>query len=111
MNTALSTSSSNTGALRAILWGGFICGILDITAAFVVYGFFGARPLPLLQGIAFGLIGSRAFGGSLTTVALGLLCHFFIAFCAAAVYVGLSHIFSFLIRHAVLAGALYGIAV
>ena len=95
----------------AILWGGFVCGVLDITAAFVVYGAFGARPIPLLQGIAAGLLGPRSFEGGLPTAFLGLLCHFFIAFSAAAVFVLASRRIPFLVHNTVLSGVLYGIAV
>ena len=72
----------------AILWAGLACALLDITAALVVYGFFGIKPLRLLQGIASGLLGRRAFDAGLATAMLGLGCHFFNAFSAAAVYVG-----------------------
>jgi hypothetical protein len=95
----------------AILWGGLACGVLDITAALVVYGFFGARPIRLLQGIAGGLLGPRAFSGGLATALLGLVCHFSIAFSAAAVYVGMSRLLPFLVEQTVLAGVLYGVAV
>ena len=54
-------------ALRALLWAGFSCGLLDITAALVVYGFFGAKPMRLLQGIASGLLGTKAFNGGVAT--------------------------------------------
>lgn len=99
------------GALPAILWGGFACGVLDITAAFVVYGAFGAKPIPLLQGIAAGLLGPSARNGGLATAALGLACHFVIAFSAAAVYYVLSRWLHFLVQQAIIAGALYGVAV
>ena len=56
--------------MLAVLWAGFACGVLDITAAFVVYGFFGAKPVPLLQGIASGLLGPKAFQGGLATALL-----------------------------------------
>jgi len=95
----------------AVLWAGFACGVLDITAALVVYGFFGAKPVPLLQGIASGLLGQKAFNGGLATALLGLLCHFFIAFGAAAVYYVASRTIRFLIQHAVVSGVLYGVAV
>jgi len=42
----------NRAAIRAVLWADLASGALDITAAFVVYGYFGAKPVPLLQGIA-----------------------------------------------------------
>src|SRR5260370_18356751 len=66
-----------------LLWAGLACGILDITAALIVYGFFGLKPIRLLQGIASGLLGPQAFEGGLATALLGLLCHFLIAFTAA----------------------------
>jgi hypothetical protein len=99
------------GPLTAFLWGGLICGALDITAAFLVYGAFGARPIPLLQGIAAGLLGRAAFNGGLSTALLGLLCHFFIAFSAAAVYVLASRGMAVLARRPAIAVPLYGIAV
>jgi len=100
--------SSRSKTLEAILWGGLTCGVLDITAAFVVYGFFGAKPIPLLQGIASGLLGPRAYDGGLATAFLGLLCHFFIAFSATVVYFAVSRRIPFLVEHAVLSGFLYG---
>jgi len=103
--------AASPNALRAIAFGGLICGICDITAALVIYGAMGARPIPLLQGIAAGILGRSSFSGGLATAALGLLCHFVIAYGAAAVYVGASRGFAFLARSPLLAGPLYGIAV
>lgn len=103
--------TQNAGALPAIVWAGLVCGVLDITAAFVVYGWFGLKPIPLLQGIAAGLQGSRSFQGGLATAFLGLACHFMIAFSAAAVYYAASRQLPFLCLHAVVSGVLYGIAV
>jgi hypothetical protein len=97
--------------LRAILWGGFLCGALDITAAFVVYGAMGTRPVPLLKGIASGMLGPSAFAGGWATALLGLFFEFFIACGAAAVYVFTSRVLAFLTRRPWLAGTLYGIAV
>jgi hypothetical protein len=107
--TALSAQNPNT--LLAILWGGLLCGVLDITAALVVYGYMGAKPIRLLQGIAGGLLGPRTYGGGIATALLGLLCHFVIAFSAAAAFVAASRVAPFLVRQAVLSGVLYGIAV
>src|SRR5713101_4290759 len=111
MTPAAALSTQRPDALRAILWGGFICGVLDITAALVVYGSFGMKPLRLLQGIAGGLLGPRTFDGGLATALLGLVCHFAIAFSAAAVYVAVSRSVPALLEHAFLFGPLYGIAV
>ena len=101
----------NPNAMLALLWAGFACGVLDITAALVVYGFFGLKPMRLLQGIASGLLGPKSFSGGLATAVLGVLCHFLIAFGAVAVYLVASRALGFLIEHAVVSGVLYGLAV
>jgi uncharacterized membrane protein YagU involved in acid resistance len=105
----LSERRPRTG--QAILWAGLVCGVLDITAALVVYGLFGLHPIRLLQGIAAGLLGPRAFEGGLSTALLGLFCHFFIAYAAAAVFAVASRRLRFLGQRAVLSGVLYGVAV
>jgi hypothetical protein len=101
----------NPNTMLAVLWAGFACGVLDITAALVVYGYFGAKPVRLLQGIASGLLGPKAFDGGLATALLGLLFHFLIAFGAAAVYFAASRAIRPLIQYAVVSGVLYGVAV
>jgi len=109
-SAVLSPQRGRPGA--AIVWAGSAAGSLDITAAFLVYGHFGLKPIPLLQGIAAGLLGpSRALAGGLSTAALGLACQYFIAFSASAVYFAASRGFGFLLDHAVISGAAYGIAV
>jgi len=96
---------------KAIASAGTICGIMDITAALVVYGTMGAKPLRLLQGIAGGVLGPRTYQGGIATALLGLALHFAIAFGAATVFFIASRALRFLIDHAVLSGILYGIAV
>src|ERR1700690_3899546 len=96
---------------RGILWGGLLCGIMDITAALVVYGQFGLRPQRLLQGVAGGLLGPRTYEGGWATALLGLFFHFVIAYGAATVFYVASRWLGFLVEYAVVAGALYGIAV
>lgn len=99
-------------SVRALVWAGLITGVLDITAAFVVYGLWlGLKPVPLLQGIASGLLGPKAFEGGAATALLGLICHFVIAFGAAAAYVAASRAVPFLITRAVVSGVLYGVVV
>jgi len=108
--SALPGSESRPTA-RGIFWGGLTCGVLDITAALVVYGMFGAKPIPLLQGIAAVLLGPRAMSGGLPTAALGLVCHFVIAFLAATVYYFIATILRAVLQHAIWACVFYGIAV
>ena len=107
----MTSSAPQHGPFRAVLWGGLICGTLDITAAFVIYGAMGLLPIPLLQGIAAGMLGSQSYSGGLPTALLGLFLEFFIATVAAAVYVLFSRLLPFLTRQALTAGVLYGIAV
>jgi uncharacterized membrane protein YagU involved in acid resistance len=96
---------------KAIVSAGTICGIMDITAALVVYGTMGAKPLRLLQGIAGGVLGPRTYTGGIATALLGLALHFVIAFGATTVFFIASRGIRFLLDHAVVSGALYGIAV
>jgi hypothetical protein len=93
------------------LWGGLLSGALDITAAFVIYGTMGLPPMRLLQGIASGLLGQRAFSGGKPTALLGFFFEFLIATGAAAVYILVSRFLGFLTRCPWLAGPLYGITV
>jgi len=111
MNSAAALSAHRSEARRAILWAGLTCGLMDITAASVVYGLLGVSPIRMLQGIASGLLGPRSFEGGLATALLGLLCHFVIAFSAASLYFAVSRGARFLMQHAVSSGVLYGIAV
>jgi hypothetical protein len=105
------TSPRRSMALRAIVLAGSIAGTMDITAAIVVYGRFGVKPIPLLQGIAAGILGPRAGAGGLPSALLGLVLEFVISCSAAAVYFAFSRKFRFLVKHAVAFGILYGIAV
>jgi hypothetical protein len=84
---------------------------MDITAALTVYGYFGLKPLRLLQGIASGLIGSPAFQGGIPTAALGLACHYVVAFGAAAAYYLVSRKLRFLVDYAVPCGVAYAVIV
>jgi len=82
MNKDIPLRRENT--LRAVFWGGLLCGVLDIAYALALYGMLGIRPVRLLQGIASGIMGPSAFTRGLSTAAYGLLLHFVIAFGAFA---------------------------
>jgi uncharacterized membrane protein YagU involved in acid resistance len=98
-------------SLAAIFWAGFLCGVLDITAAFITWAPQGVRPARILQGIARGLLGPKSFSGGWATAALGLALHFFIAFSAATVFYLASRKLPFLTLRPFLSGVLYGVAV
>ena len=107
MSAAPPLLANKSKALPAIGWGGLIAGILDITTAFIRW----RPPVRLLQGIASGLLGPRAFQGGWGTAVLGLALHFFIAFSAAAIYYAASRKLAFLRQRAVVWGLFYGIHV
>jgi len=96
---------------KAIALAGLTCGVMDISAALVVYGAMGAPPERLLQGIASVAIGARAYEGGWATAALGLLFHFVVAFSAATVFYVASRALRVLVERAVLFGVLYGVVV
>lgn len=98
-------------ALHAIFWAGIVCGVLDITAAFVTWALQGVKPISILQGIASGLLGPASFSGGSKTAALGAALHFFVAFSAATVFYLSSLRLTFLTRRPIPAGMIYGVAV
>jgi hypothetical protein len=69
---------NNFPALRAILTAGLVVGVVDISSAFVIWWQRGVALRRGLQGIAAGLLGTKAFEGGLPTAALGLALHFFV---------------------------------
>jgi len=69
---------------RAIAIAGLTCGAMDISAALVVYGLMGSKPLRLLQGIAGGILGPRTYSGGISTALLGLALHFVMPSCPAS---------------------------
>ena len=97
--------------LSAILIGGAIAGACDITYAITFWALRGVVATRVLQSVASGLLGAAAFKGGLTTAALGLALHFFIAFTAAAIFYLGAKTIPALTRRAFLFGILYGLAI
>ena len=108
MKTYLNTTGA---AASAILVGGTIAGVLDITYAVTFSAFRGVAPMRLLQSVASGLLGKAAFDGGAATAALGLALHFFIAYTVATVFWIASRRWPVLVRQPVSSGLLYGIGV
>ena len=105
-------TTDKSRALRAILLGGLIAGTLDISYA-CIYSYImrGTGPIRIMQSVASGALGNKAFAGGLRTAVLGLAFHFFIALTAAAVYYLASRRLRFLITQAIICGLLYGIGI
>jgi len=97
---------------RGLFWGGLICGIMDINAAFIdVNVNFDMSPVRLLQNVAGALLGPAAYDGGAATAALGLVMHFTVAFTAATLFYLLAGRFPGLVRWPVPSGMLYGAVV
>jgi hypothetical protein len=103
--------AARSRAARAILWGGLLAGLGDITFAFVVSGLRGVGPVRVLQSVASGLLGAAAREGGLATAALGAVLHFLIAFVWATVYWLASRKLKVMVRSPVVCGLLYGAVV
>ena len=106
MSVALSV---RTRPLAAILFGGFIAGVLDLAYAVLVYS--PGKPILIPQTIASGILGERSFQGGIATAVLGIVLHFVIALLAAAVFYWAARKAGFLIAHAAVAGLAYGAVV
>ena len=97
---------------KAVLWGGLLCGGLDISAAFVDARYnYDIAPVRVLQGVASALLGPAALEGGLATAVLGLVMHFLVAFAATAVFYLLCRRFPLLLRWVVPSGLAYGAVV
>ena len=101
----VSRRSENADALLAIGVGGLLAGALDLTQAYILFGW----RIPLL--IAAGLLGRQATHGGSGTYVLGILLHFFIACSAAAVYYAASRKLRFLTEYPLVCGLFFGAAV
>ena len=107
-SSAVGVAGSRPRPIAAIFWGGLLAGVFDITQAFVAFGLMGAHPFRILQHIAGGIFGARAYQMGWNSAALGLVLHFTIAFTAAAVYWLASRVMRVLVEHPVVCGLLYG---
>jgi hypothetical protein len=106
MSTTVATFSMHESkAVLAIFVGGLIAGALDLTSAFITFGW------GVPRAIAGGLLGRSALQGGAGTYVLGVLLHFFIACSAAAIYYAASRRLGFMTEHAVVCGMFYGIAI
>lgn len=105
----MSARSNALTALCSILTGGLIVGCLDLTYAIVVYS--PKAPILIPQTIASGILGKASYSDGTSSAVLGVICHFFIASCVAAVYYAASRKLPFLVQRAVPWGMAYGLMV
>ncbi|TMQ57054.1 MAG: hypothetical protein E6K76_11500 [Candidatus Eisenbacteria bacterium] len=80
MSEAKKRASKPRSVLRSIAAAWLVAGTLDILVAIVYYGVtVGVPATRILQGIASGILGVRAFHEGPASAALGLACHYTIA--------------------------------
>src|SRR6476469_9868997 len=84
-NSALVTRAR---AVDTIPLGGLLIGLFDLLFAFTFYGLIlGVPLLRIFQSVAAGVLGRpRAYAGGVPTFLLGIVLHFVVATCIAAVY-------------------------
>jgi hypothetical protein len=114
MSAHVDNDASSFGRPRAsyaIGFGGLVAGVLDCLAASISALIRGSTPVRVWQYVASGLLGPDSYNHGYATVALGLAIHFLIAFGAATVYYFASRKISALVRHPLVCGPLYGVAV
>ncbi len=100
-----------SGTLPAILVGGGMAATFDIVYAFARQAGRGRSPEWVLQSVASGWLGERAFIGGIPAALLGLLSHYGILLVAALLYVLAARRLPVLREHSMIAGALFGAAI
>jgi hypothetical protein len=105
------TERPRAAALRTILVGGGLAGLLDIAYALLVAWFGGGPPIRVLHAIASGVLGREAFAGGGVTASLGLTLHFVIACGAAATFLAASRWWPWLLRRPLVTGPIFGLCV
>lgn len=108
-----STAGSGGRALRAIVGGGLLGGLFDITFACTVWAIrAGVTPIRVGQSVAAGLLGRDAsLAGGVATGILGLVLHFLMAMVMAAIYYGAATRMTLLVKRAVPCGLAYGLGI
>jgi uncharacterized membrane protein YagU involved in acid resistance len=94
---------------KAILVGGVVAGILDITYAIVAYGFTGVPARVILQSVASGWLGKASYSGGWPTALLGLVSHVSITCIMAAIFVMAARRIALLRTQSLLSGVAFGL--
>ncbi|MGH1349521.1 MAG: hypothetical protein ACRBBN_01750 [Methyloligellaceae bacterium] len=96
--------------LKATLIGGLIAATLDIIWAIsIAYLAKKMPPQKLLQFVASGLLGVKAYARGWSSAALGLLSHYIIALVMAFAFVVVARQIPVILVYPLIAGAAYGV--
>lgn len=98
-------------AFHTIVFGGLAIGILDFIDASTFFPlYYGITFQQVWLGPASGILGREAAkAGGWNTALFGILMHFAVAFCIATVYFLFSRNITWLIRHPVVSGLIFGV--
>lgn len=105
----LAISAEHRTIMGALLRGAGLVGTLDIAFATGFWAIRGVPPMRILQSIAAGVQGSAAYRGGVSSAALGLGLHYFIAACMVCAFYLASRQWPVLVRFPVPAGCVYGV--
>jgi hypothetical protein len=108
----MAANGARPRAFDTIVFGGLAIGVLDFLDASIFFPlYFGISFTDVWHGPAAGLLGREAArAGGLNSALVGILAHFLVAFCIAAVYFLLSRFITFLVDHPIISGLIFGIA-
>jgi hypothetical protein len=97
--------------LDTIVYGGLAIGVLDLIDASTFFPlYYGISFARVWQGVAAGVLGREAaVAGGWSTAALGIVLHFVVAICIAAVYYLASRNLTIMLRHPVISGMTFGV--
>ena len=93
------------------LLGGLIAAVLDIAYAIIFFGFRGVSAQRILQSVASGMLGSRAYNGGSATALLGLALHFALMLVIALIFFVAARRIRWLTARPYIAGAVFGVIV
>jgi hypothetical protein len=110
MTTDTDLPGSNDSGLQAILLGGFAAGFADFLYASIRRIMNGGTWMDPWKSVASGLLGPQARSGGLEMALLGVALHFFICFTAAAMLYHILKRLTWIPRHWLMLGVIYGIA-
>ncbi|MEZ5423466.1 MAG: hypothetical protein R2682_10295 [Pyrinomonadaceae bacterium] len=99
-------------AFTSIVIAGLVVGVLDFLDASIFFPlYYEIGFTDVWHGPASGLVGREAArAGGWDTALLGILLHFLVALCIAAVYYGASRLIPYMVRYPVRSGIVFGVA-
>jgi hypothetical protein len=106
------TARPVTNGMSTMLLAWLVAGTADIVVACTYYPLtVGVHVLPILQGIAAGVLGAGAFDGGVATALLGLGCHYLIALIWTMIFFAIYRREPLLSRHRIITAIAYGVLV